>query len=77
MKKRCVWFDHQPNNMNIDATYAFIYILRLLTAKNIEFNAINGKFKGYIEFECDDDSWAELIGCCKCYYNYTLIDEES
>ena len=76
MKKRHVWFDHQLNNMNIDASFAFLYVLRILIARNIEFNAANGKFKGYMEFECDDDLWAELIGCCKSYYNYLLIDEE-
>lgn len=76
MKKRHVWFDHQPDNMNIVASYAFLYVLRTLIAKNIEFDATNGKFKGYIEFECDDDLWAEFIGCCMSYYGYVLIDEE-
>lgn len=77
MKERHAWFDHQPNNMNIKASDAFSYVLRILIAKNIEFNAINGKFKGYIEFECDDDLWSKLVGYCLSYYNYLLMEEGS
>lgn len=73
MKYHYVWFDHQPNNMNVKASYAFSYVLSILIASNIEFNAANGKFKGSIEFECDDDLWSKLVGYCLSYYNYVLM----
>lgn len=56
MKKHVVWF----NFMLVDYTRdAFIYVMNVCMKKRIEFNAICGKFKGRLEFECDE----RILGC--------------
>ena len=74
MKKHVVWF----NFMLVDDTRdAFIYVMNVCTKKHIEFNAICGKFKGRLEFECDERDWDSLVSDCLAYYNYMLIEDES
>ena len=74
MKKHVVWF----NFMLVDYTRdAFIYVMKKKKKKRIEFNAICGKFKGRLEFECDERDWDALVSGCLSWYNYTLIEDKS
>ena len=74
MKKHVVLF----NFMLVDYTRdAFIYIMNVCMKKRIEFNAICGKFKGRLEFECDERDWDALVSGCLSLYNYMLIEDES
>lgn len=74
MKKHVVWF----NFMLVDYTRdAFIYVMNVCTKKHIEFNAICGKFKGRLEFECNERDWDSLVSGRLAYYNYMLIEDES
>ena len=74
MKKHVVLF----NFMLVDYTRdAFIYIMNVCMKKRIEFNAICGKFKGRLEFECDERDWDALVSGCLSFYNYMLIEDES
>lgn len=74
MKKHVVLF----NFMLVDYTRdAFIYVMNVCMKKRIEFNAICGKFKGRLEFECDERDWDALVSGCLSLYNYMLIEDES
>ena len=74
MKKHVVLF----NFMLVDYTRdAFIYVMNVCMKKHIECNAICGKFKGRLEFECDEQDWDALVSGCLSLYNYMLIEDES
>lgn len=74
MKKHVVCF----NFMLVDYTRdAFIYVMNVCMKKRIEFNAICEKFKGRLEFECDERDWNALVSGCLSRYNYMLIEDES
>ena len=74
MKKHVVWFNFALVDYTRDA---FIYVMNVCMKKHIEFNAICGKFKGRLEFECDERDWDSLVSGCLAYYNYMLIEDES
>lgn len=63
--------------MNINAADAISYVMKVCIKRDIEFSAIYGKFKGRLEFECDDDLWDRLVGSCLCFYDYTFMEEGS
>ena len=74
MKKHVVWF----NFMLVDDTRdVFIYVMNVCMKKCNEFNAICGKFKGRLEFECNERDWDALVSGCLSLYNYMLIEDES
>ena len=74
MKKHVVWFNFTLVDYTRDA---FIYVMNVCMKKRIEFNAICGKFKGRLEFECDERDWDSLVSGYLAYYNYMLIEDES
>lgn len=74
MKKHVVWFNYALVDYTRDA---FIYVMNVCMKKRIEFNAICGKFKGRLEFECDERDWDALVSSCLSLYNYMLIEDES
>ena len=51
MKKHVVWFNFMLVD---DSRDACIYVMNVCMKKRIEFDAICGKFKGRLEFECDE-----------------------
>ena len=74
MKKHVVWFNYALVDYTRDA---FIYVMNVCMKKRIEFNAICGKFKGRLEFECNERDWDALVSGCLSFYNYMLIEDES
>lgn len=74
MKKHVVWFNYALVDYASDA---FMYVMNVCMKKSIEFNAICGKFKGRLEFECDERDWDALVSWCLSFYNYMLIEDES
>lgn len=65
MKKHVIWIDYVRR---LDGTHILLFMQNHLMRKDVTFEVIHGKFKGRIEFECEEDIWEQLI--CFIWVNF-------